>query len=86
MSELLWTCRDGTIFFSHANGLRLEVARVSRGNGFRYQLIGQCAATQHDVALASGHRDELSDALDAAERTARGFARSQAALSEAAAH
>jgi hypothetical protein len=75
MSELLWKCQDGAVFSSHANGLRLEVARVSRGNGFRYQLIGQCAATQHDVALASGHRDELTDALDAAERTARGFAR-----------
>lgn len=75
MTELLWTCKDGVVFSSHANGWRLKVARASGGKGFRYQLLGPGAATQREVALASGHRDDLRDALAAAERTALCFAR-----------
>lgn len=76
MSELVWTCQNGAVFSSRANGIRIEVARASRGNGFRYQLVGQCSTTAHEVSLASGHRDVLRDALEAAERTARNFGHS----------
>ena len=71
MSELLWTCENGLVFSSEANGLRLVVARSPGGDGFRYQLLGPAA--ERRVPLASGHREDLRDAIDAAERTARGF-------------
>ncbi len=73
MSELLWTCADGAELSSEANGVRLIVARAPRGNGFRYQLLGRVGPAQARVALASGHREELRDAIDAAERAAHGF-------------
>ncbi|HYZ64497.1 MAG TPA: hypothetical protein VE650_18760 [Acetobacteraceae bacterium] len=73
MSELLWTCEDGSVFSSESNGLRLTVVRAPVGAGFRYQLLRQSSASEPRVSLASGHREQLSEAITAAERTARTF-------------
>ena len=73
MSALVWTCQNGTVFSSEANGLRLVIARAPIGNGYRYQLLRQMEAAG-DISVASGYREELRDAIEAAERVARGFA------------
>jgi len=74
MSELLWTCEDGAVFTSEVSGLRLLVARAPVGAGYRYQLLRPIATRGVRVSVASGHREDLRDAIAAAERAARGFA------------
>jgi hypothetical protein len=75
MSELLWTCERGSVFSSEANGLSLEVTRAPSGGGFRYLLRRPAGAVNPYLPLASGYRDDLREAIAAAERTAKSFAR-----------
>jgi len=74
MSELLWKCEEGAVFISEMNGVRLVVARAPIGGGYRYQLLRPSPAPDTKTPLASGYREELRDAIAAAERTANGFA------------
>ncbi len=75
MSELVWTCENGSIFCSEANGMRLVVVRApgegESVGGYRYQLVERNAAGGQ--SLVSGHRDDLRDAIDAAESAVRRF-------------
>ncbi|MBV8912587.1 MAG: hypothetical protein JOZ05_06050 [Acetobacteraceae bacterium] len=77
MSELLWTCEEGAVFKTEMAGLRLVVVRSPIGGGYRYQLLRPAATPDAKVSLASGYREDLREAIDAAERTASGFASRQ---------
>jgi hypothetical protein len=78
MSELLWVCEEGSVFSSELNGMRLLVARSPMGGGYRYQLLRPVATSGEQVSLASGYKQDLRDAISAAERAARGFSRPSA--------
>ena len=74
MGELIWKYANGAELSSSAHGIRLVVARAPWGDGYHYQLLGGAGSAPRQKALASGHRDDLRDAIDAAERAARGYA------------
>jgi hypothetical protein len=75
MNELLWTCEGGTVFTAEAAGVRAVVLRAPMGGGYRYQLLRPTGPAAPQASLASGYRQDLREAMEAAERAAKGFAR-----------
>ena len=73
MSELLWRCQDGTVLSSGRNGLELVVSRAWLGEGFRYQLLQSPPGSTAKISVATGYRQNLTDAISAAEAVARGW-------------
>lgn len=71
MTDLLWTCGNGTEFACESDGMRLVVSRDPAGPGYRYVISSR---DRHDDIVSSGTEDNLRAALAAAERISRTLA------------
>ncbi len=68
MGQLLWTYGHGSDLQSDLAGFRLVAGRASSGAGYRYAVMARDAGEPDASPLASGSRESLREAIEAAER------------------
>ena len=72
MAHLVWKFTGGDDLACDAGSLRLVVDKSPIGNGYRFRV--SCSRGARPGTLASGYREELREALDAAEKASRTLA------------
>lgn len=66
MGQLVWTFGSGTEFQSARAGFRLIAGPAPAGQGYRYAVLAR--DTDDAAPLASGSRESLREAIEAAEQ------------------
>lgn len=67
MGQLLWTYGFGVEFQTDHAGYRLIAGPAPSGGGYRYAVVARDGGAAHAAPLASGSRESLREAIEAAE-------------------
>lgn len=73
MSNLLWTCDEGSSFSAQTGEFRLLVVPAAARGAYRFEIFRRLSQASRYGLIGSGHRTLLREAIEAVERLAEGL-------------